>query len=111
MKDYYIKENIILQWLAQNPGQKWVDKDFPTTSSQFYEDPANLPPWGYVFKNLEWRRPEEILKDPKFFIMSEDKNGKNIDIDAKHGLFGASWFLGALTIAGTRAQIIERLVV
>lgn len=39
-------------------------------------------------------------------IIDEDKNGKNIEIDAKHGIFGASWFIGALTIAGTKTNII-----
>ncbi len=69
MREYYEKEDTILQWLASNPGHKWVDKDFPTTGSQFYEDTANLPPWGLLFKNLEWRRPEEIIKDPKFMVV------------------------------------------
>lgn len=58
MKQYYQRENIILQWLANNPGQKWTDKDFPVGNGQFYEDTANLPLWGSLFKNLEWRRPE-----------------------------------------------------
>ena len=44
-------------------------------------------------------------------IIEEDKNGKNIEIDAKHGLFGASWFIGALTTVGTKAQIVEKLVI
>ena len=41
----------------------------------------------------------------------EEKQGKFIEIDAKHGLFGASWFIGALTIAGTRPHIIEKLII
>ena len=44
-------------------------------------------------------------------VVDEEKNGKNIEIDAKHGLFGASWFIGALTIAGTKTSIIEKLVI
>ena len=59
----------ILQWLAANPGQRWIDKDFPQNNGQFYEDTANLPPWGPIFKNLEWKRPDEIIKDPKFMIV------------------------------------------
>lgn len=58
MREYYEKQNAILQWLSNNPGQKWVDKDFAPSNSQFYEDTANLPPWGALFKNLEWKRPE-----------------------------------------------------
>jgi hypothetical protein len=57
MREYYEKEAVILQWLANNPGQKWVDKDFPANNTQFYEDTANLPSWGAIFKNLEWKRP------------------------------------------------------
>lgn len=36
MREYYERENVILQWLASNPGQKWTDKDFPTNGTQFY---------------------------------------------------------------------------
>ena len=53
-----MKERAVLEWIANNPGQKWVDKDFPPNSNQFYEDTANLPPWGIIPKNLEWRRPD-----------------------------------------------------
>ena len=70
-----------------------------------------MPNWGSVLKGLEWKRPDEIIKDPKFMIVDEEKNVKNIEIDAKHGLFGASWFIGALTIAGTKTSIIEKLVI
>jgi hypothetical protein len=52
MREYYEKETAILQWLSANPGQKWVDKEFATNNSQFYEDTANLPSWGAIFKNL-----------------------------------------------------------
>jgi hypothetical protein len=44
-------------------------------------------------------------------VLEEDKQGKTIEIDAKHGLFGASWFIGALTIAGTKPAIIEKLII
>ena len=39
-------------------------------------------------------------------IIDEDKQGRVIDIDAKHGVFAASSFIGALTIAGTKTHII-----
>ena len=58
MREYYEKETAVLQWLAANPGQKWVDKEFQANGTQFYQDTANLPEWGMIFKNLEWRRPE-----------------------------------------------------
>lgn len=111
MRDYYDKEAVVLQWLQNNPGQKWVDKDFPAANAQFYEDTANLPAWGAVFKNLEWRRPEEIIKDPKFMLIEEDKAGRSIDIDAKHGLFASSHFISALSIVGTRPALLEKLVI
>lgn len=44
-------------------------------------------------------------------IVEEDKQGKVIDIDAKHGVFAASSFIGALTIAGTKTHIIEKLII
>jgi hypothetical protein len=69
MRFYYQEESSILLWLQNNPGQKWTDSSFACSTSQFFEDPANLPTWGCLFKNLEWRRPEEIIKDPKFMII------------------------------------------
>lgn len=108
MREYYEKENAVLQWLANNPGQRWVDKEFPPSNAQFYEDTANLPSWGLVFKNLEWRRPDELVKDPKFMLAGDDKGP---EIDAKHGLFGASHFVSALTMGGNRGGVIEKLVV
>jgi len=52
MREYFEKETAILQWLSANPGQKWIDKEFAANNSQFYEDTANLPAWGAIFKNL-----------------------------------------------------------
>jgi hypothetical protein len=57
-----------MQWIHNNPGQKWIDKEFPANGTQFYEDSANVPAWSPILKNLEWRRPDEIIKDPKFLI-------------------------------------------
>ena len=61
-----------------------------------------------IFKNLEWRRPDELVKDPKFMLSADEKGP---DIDAKHGLFGASHFVSALAMAGSRGGIIEKLIV
>jgi len=111
MREYYEKEAVILQWLHNNPGQKWIDKDFPANNSQFYEDTANLPTWGAIYKNLEWKRPEEVIKDARFIMVEEDKGGKNIDIDAKHGLFAASHFISAVTIVGNKSVLLEKLII
>ena len=108
MRDYYEQENAVLQWLANNPGQRGVDKEFPPSNAQFYEDTANLPVWGLIFKNLEWRRPDELVKDPKFMLTAEEKGP---EIDAKHGLFGTSHFVSALTMGGSRGGVVEKLVV
>lgn len=71
-------EDSIIQWLENNPGQKWVDNDFPCNSAQFYENAASIPEWGTTLKNIEWKRPEEIVKDPKFMIVEEIGNTKTI---------------------------------
>ena len=43
MSLYLKKEDEIVQWMENNPGEKWIDNDFPCNSSQFYEDAANIP--------------------------------------------------------------------
>lgn len=58
MSLYLQKEAEIIAWLEGHPGQKWVDNQFPCNSTQFYEDAANLPEWGCVLKNMEWKRPD-----------------------------------------------------
>lgn len=39
------------------------------------------------------------------------KGNKNIELDAKHGLFAASNFISALSIVGTRTSLLEKLIV
>jgi hypothetical protein len=39
-------------------------------------------------------------------MIDEDKGGRNIDIDAKHGLFAASHFVSALTIVGNKPSLL-----
>lgn len=59
-----------------------------------------------MFKNLEWKRPDEIIKDSKFMLYDDEKGVRSIDIDTKHGVFGASHFISALTIVGTKPVLL-----
>jgi hypothetical protein len=31
-----------------------------------------------IFKNLEWRRPHDIIKDYKFMVIEDEKGARNI---------------------------------
>jgi len=55
---------------------------------------------------LEWKRPDEIIKDSKFMLYDDEKGVRSIDIDTKHGVFGASHFISALTIVGTKPVLL-----
>lgn len=44
-------------------------------------------------------------------IIDEDKNGKSVDIDIKHGIFARNWFVGALSIISSRLPALEKLIV
>lgn len=44
-------------------------------------------------------------------IIDEDKNGKSVDIDIKHGIFAKNWFIGALSIISSRLSALEKLIV
>lgn len=44
-------------------------------------------------------------------IIDEDKNGKSVDIDIKHGIFAKNWFIGALSIISSRFPALEKLIV
>jgi hypothetical protein len=57
MADYYQQEDAVLDWLTNNPGEKWTDPEFRSEMEQFYDDPINQPAWSPGFKNLEWKRP------------------------------------------------------
>lgn len=39
-------------------------------------------------------------------IIDQDKNGKGIDVDIKHGIFAKGWFVSALSIAASRLQYL-----
>ncbi len=69
MAVYYEQEDRILQWLDNHPGEKWIDLDFQCGYRQFFQDQSILPEWAPQLKNIEWKRPEEIIKDPKFMII------------------------------------------
>jgi len=44
-------------------------------------------------------------------IIEEDKNGKNIDLDIKHGIFARNWFISALSIVSSKTHYLEKLIV
>jgi hypothetical protein len=44
-------------------------------------------------------------------MIEEDKGGKNIDIDAKHGFFAASHFISAVIIVGNKSVLLEKLII
>ena len=35
-------------------------------------------------------------------IFDEDKHGKSLDVEIKHGVFGRNWFIAALSIVSTK---------
>ncbi len=39
-------------------------------------------------------------------IADEDKNGKAIDVDIKHGVFAKSWFVSALSIVASKVHAL-----
>ncbi len=44
-------------------------------------------------------------------VVDQDKNGKAIDVDIKHGVFAKSWFVSALSIVGSKVQGLQKLIV
>lgn len=105
---YQKKEAEILYWLKNHPGEQWTDKEFPANNKQFFKDQTTVPKWGYELKHIEWKRPQELHKDPKFMVEDEKKY---IDCDAKQGLIAESWFIGALTMAAGKSEEIQKLIV
>lgn len=110
MSEYEKKELEILQWCKEHPGELWTDLEFPANNRQFYKDDLNAPAWAGDLKNIEWKRPHEIHKDPKFMI-DEEKGIRYIDCDAKQGIIAESWFIGVLTILAGRGDYVSKLIV
>jgi hypothetical protein len=44
-------------------------------------------------------------------IIEEDKTGRSIDVDIKHGIFARSWFASALSIISSKSQYLEKLII
>lgn len=110
MSEYEKKELEILHWCKEHPDELWTDPDFPANNKQFYRDDLNSPSWASELKNIEWKRPQEIHKDPKFMI-DEEKGVKYIDCDAKQGVIAESWFIGVLTMLAGRGDYVNKLIV
>jgi hypothetical protein len=63
----------------------FVDKIFPAeNSSIWFSDEGNLK---YQSLDITWKRPKEIVDDPKFLIDGFDR------IDINQGLVGDCWFI------------------
>lgn len=89
--------------LCRQTNQMWVDKEYGPENRSLYKDVNKIPDWAKEIRTVKWLRPNEIGKDVRFMI---DKEG-----DAKQGVFGESWFIGAIVIIASKGEFLDKLIV
>uniref|UniRef100_A0AAQ4RE57 Calpain 9 n=1 Tax=Gasterosteus aculeatus aculeatus TaxID=481459 RepID=A0AAQ4RE57_GASAC len=78
-------------------GVLFEDQDFPAADSSLYFSES-------VPVNIEWKRPKEICKDPKFIVGGADRT------DICQGQLGDCWLLAAIASLTLKKEALARVV-
>ncbi|KAL6111120.1 capn9 [Pungitius sinensis] len=78
-------------------GVLFEDQDFPAADSSLYYSES-------VPVNIQWKRPKEICKDPKFIVGGADKT------DICQGQLGDCWLLAAIASLTLKQEALARVV-
>ncbi len=83
-------------------GKPFTDKEFPPSDSSLYVDPKN-PPSSWP-KITEWKRITDMFAKPQMFVEGIEPG------DVIQGALGDCWFLGALSVVATRADLLLKCI-
>lgn len=86
-----------LQKKCLKEGKLYEDHDFPAVDKSIY---ISEP----VSKNIAWKRPHELCKNPKFIV----NDATRFDLD--QGSLGNCWFIAAAATLATKPQLLEKVV-
>lgn len=73
----------------------WEDPDFTPSDARLYE--------AHKY-DIEWKRPSEIVKNPKFFVDGFSR------FDVRQGSLGDCWFLAAIASLANNKKAFEKTV-
>lgn len=97
IKAYLDQDYETLKAEAKNSGELFVDHKFPANCSSIFR-----------FKNFPspiiWKRPHEIVNDPKFIVNKVEPN------DLDQGIIGNCWWLAAAACVLNSQDMIERTI-
>uniref|UniRef100_A0A914CZX1 Calpain catalytic domain-containing protein n=1 Tax=Acrobeloides nanus TaxID=290746 RepID=A0A914CZX1_9BILA len=77
--------------------QLFVDVTFPPTNSSLFLDQDRT-------SEIVWKRPEEIIKDPKLFVEGASPN------DVTQGILGNCWFVSACSALTHNEELIKKVI-
>ncbi|XP_059080886.1 calpain-5-like isoform X2 [Tigriopus californicus] len=83
----------------QDLGLPWSDPIFPANESSIGLEKAKELP-----RNIEWKRPHEITKQPSLFV--DGASGH----DATQGRLGNCWFVAACSVLAGKKPLWERVI-
>jgi hypothetical protein len=91
------------------PGPQWEDPNFPANGDSLYKN-QHAPPRGALPPDsVEWNRINQGevtgCENPELFP------GGAVTCDVVQGALGDCWFIGALSIVGTREKLVKALLV
>lgn len=82
----------------KNSGKLFVDDKFPANKSSICKCRY------FAESSIEWKRPNEIVQDPKFVVNKIEPNG------LYQGKIGNDWFISALSCVLSSPDLVEKII-
>uniref|UniRef100_A0A915AZC1 Calpain catalytic domain-containing protein n=2 Tax=Parascaris univalens TaxID=6257 RepID=A0A915AZC1_PARUN len=76
----------------------FVDIEFPPTNTSLFLDERN------THKNIEWKRPGELVANPKLFVEGATPN------DVTQGILGNCWFVSACSALTHNEALLNKVI-
>ncbi|XP_073527986.1 calpain-8-like isoform X1 [Phyllobates terribilis] len=95
-------EKLRAECLASN--KLFEDEKFKAEQSSLGKDMEELGPDTEKAQGMEWKRPTEIMKNPKFIVGGFENE------DVMQGGLGNCWFLGSITCLTTNIDCLSYIV-
>ncbi|CAF1000680.1 unnamed protein product [Brachionus calyciflorus] len=98
IKPFYDQDYQLLKSHAKSSKQLFCDEKFPANDSSIFRFK------NFLGKPVSWKRPSQIVSDPKFIVNKIDPN------DLDQGRVGDCWMIAAASCVLSSPELIERTI-